>query len=82
VCPELATGSLRKLDADGQRRVLRYLRERITGRDDPRPLRPCADRQPQVAQRYRASDYGIGAAIWDDRFAVLGDVGHRREVYR
>jgi hypothetical protein len=31
-----AVRDLRKLDADGQRRVLRYLRERIAGSEDPR----------------------------------------------
>jgi len=33
-----AVRELRKLDVDAERRVLRYLRERIAGSDDPRRL--------------------------------------------
>ncbi len=78
-----AVRDLRKLDADGQRRVLRYLRERIAGSEDPRRFGHALTGDRKGLWRYRVGDYRIVAAIEDDRFVVLVvTVGHRREVYR
>jgi mRNA interferase RelE/StbE len=78
-----AARELRKLGADGERRVLRYLRERIAGSKDPRRFGHALIGDRKGLWRYRVGDYRIVAAIEDDRFVVLVlTAGHRREVYR
>jgi mRNA interferase RelE/StbE len=78
-----AARELRKLGADAEMRVLRYLRERIAGSDDPRRLGQALTGDRKGLWRYRVGDYRIVASIEDDRFVVLVvTVGHRREVYR
>jgi mRNA interferase RelE/StbE len=78
-----AVRDLRKLGVDVERRVLRYLRERIAGSDDPRRLGHALTGDHKGLWRYRIGDCRIVAAIEDERFAVLVvTVGHRREVYR
>jgi mRNA interferase RelE/StbE len=78
-----AVRDLRKLGADAERRVLRYLRERISGCKDPRRFGHALTGDLKGLWRYRVEDIRIVAAIEDDRFVVLVvTVGHRREVYR
>jgi mRNA interferase RelE/StbE len=78
-----AARELRKLGAEAERRVLRFLRERISGSDDPRRLGHALTGDRDGLWRYRVGDYRIVASIEDDRFVVLVvTVGHRREVYR
>jgi mRNA interferase RelE/StbE len=78
-----AVRDLRKLAADGERRVLRYLRERIAGSEDPRRFGHALTGDRKGLWRYRVGDYRIVAAIEDNRFVVLVvTVGHRREGYR
>jgi mRNA interferase RelE/StbE len=78
-----AVRDLRKLGPDAEARVLRYLRERISGSEDPRRLGHALTGDRKGLWRYRVGDYRIVAAIEDDRFIVLVvAVGHRREVYR
>jgi mRNA interferase RelE/StbE len=78
-----AVRDLRKLGADGERRVLRYLRERIVCSEDPRRFGHALTSDRKGLWRYRVGDYRIVAAIEEDRFVVLVvTVGHRREVYR
>jgi len=78
-----AARELRKLGPDAERRVLRYLRERIAGSPDPRRFGHALTGDHKGLWRYRVDDYRIVAFIEDDRFVVLVvTVGHRREVYR
>ncbi len=78
-----AVRDLRKLGADAEARVLRYLRERIAGSDNPRRLGHALTGDRKGPWRYRIGDYRIVTAIENDRFVVLVvAVGHRREVYR
>jgi mRNA interferase RelE/StbE len=78
-----AVRDLRKLGADAERRVLRYLRERVAGSNDPRRLGHALTGDHEGLWRYRVGDYRIVAAIEDDHLVVLVvTVGHRREVYR
>jgi mRNA interferase RelE/StbE len=73
---------LRKLDAQAQRQILRYLRERIATSEDPRRFGHALTRDLKGLWRYRVGDFRIVASIEDDRFVVLVvTVGHRREVY-
>lgn len=78
-----AARDLRKLGVEAERRVLRYLRERVAGAQDPRSLGQALTGDRKGLWRYRVGDYRIVAAIEDGRFVVLVvTVGHRREVYR
>jgi mRNA interferase RelE/StbE len=78
-----AARELRKLGAEAERLILRYLRERIAGSQDPRRFGHALTGDRRGLWRYRVGDYRIVAAIEDDRFVVLVvTVGHRREVYR
>jgi mRNA interferase RelE/StbE len=78
-----AVRDLRKLGAEDKSRVLRYLRQRITGSANPRRFGHPLTGDRKGLWRYRLGDYRIVAAIEDDRFVVLVvTVGHRREVYR
>lgn len=78
-----AARELRKLGVEAERRVLRFLRERIAGAEDPRRFGHALTGDRKGLWRYRVGDYRIVATIEDDRFMVLVvTVGHRREVYR
>jgi mRNA interferase RelE/StbE len=77
-----AARDLRKLDAQAQRDILRYLRERIATDQDPRQFGHALTGDLKGLWRYRVGDYRIVASIEDNRFVVLVvTVGHRREVY-
>jgi mRNA interferase RelE/StbE len=77
-----AARDLRKLDVPGQRRILRYLRERIATDEDPRRFGHALTGDLKGLWRYRVRDYRIVASIADERFVVLVvTVGHRREIY-
>lgn len=78
-----AARELGRLGTDAERRVLRYLRDRISVAEDPRRLGHALTGDLKGLWRYRVGDYRIVAAIEDNRFVVLVvAVGHRREVYR
>jgi len=60
--------------------VLRYLRERIAGSENPRRLGRALTGERKELWRYRVGDYHrIVAVIEDERFVVLVvTIGHRR----
>jgi len=77
-----AARDLRKLGAEAERAILRYLRQRIATAEDPRRFGRALTGDLKGLWRYRVGDYRMVAAIEDDRFVVLiVTVGHRREVY-
>jgi mRNA interferase RelE/StbE len=77
-----AARDLRKLGANAQRLILRYLRERIATAEDPRRFGHALTGDLKGLWRYRIGDFRIVASIEDERFIVLVvTVGHRREVY-
>lgn len=77
-----AARDLRKLGAEPQRLILRYLRQRIATAEDPRRFGKPLTGDLKGLWRYRVGDYRIVASIEDDRLVVLiVTVGHRREVY-
>lgn len=77
-----AVRDLRKLGAESERLILRYLRQRIATGEDPRRFGRPLTADLKGLWRYRVGDYRIVASIEDDRFVVLVvPVGHRREVY-
>ena len=78
-----AVRDLRKLGSEAERLILLYLRERISGSDDPRRFGHALTGDRRGLWRYRVGDYRIVASIEDNHFVVLVvTIGHRREVYR
>lgn len=78
-----ARGDLASLDAIAQRRILRYLRERIATGDNPRRLGKALRGEQAGFWRYRVGDYRVICRIEDDASTVLVlAAGHRREIYR
>lgn len=79
----MAAKELKKLGGAEQRRIVKYLRERIAGKGDPRRLGRALTGDFAGLWRYRIGDYRLIAAIEDGRFTVLIlRAGHRREIYR
>ncbi len=73
---------LSRLDASIRRRILRYLRERLAGDEDPRRFGKALRGEKIGLWRYRIGDYRVVCAIEDEgqRLRVLR-IGHRRSVY-
>ena len=76
----------RELDALGSeeaKRILRYLRDRVAIRDDPRSLgAPLSGAALGEYWRYRIGDYRVVAQIRDEvRLLAIIRVGHRRNIY-
>jgi mRNA interferase RelE/StbE len=77
-----ARRELRKLDPGVQQSILKYLRDRIAGREDPRRFGKPLRRNLAGLWRYRVEDFRLICRIEDDRVVVLVlQVGHRREIY-
>ena len=72
-----AARDLRKLDAQAQRQILRYLRERIATDDNPRRFGHALTDDLKGFWRYRVSNYRIVASIEDARFVEFTDNGRR-----
>jgi len=78
-----AARELRALDHTTRRRILRFLRQRIAGDEDPRRLGRPLKGQSVPLWRYRVGDHRLVCSIEDDRLIVLVvRLGHRNEVYR
>jgi mRNA interferase RelE/StbE len=77
-----AAKELRNLDRQHQRRIVRFLRERVAIADDPRSLGTPLRGQTADLWRYRVGPFRMICTIEDARFVVLViRIGHRREVY-
>lgn len=77
-----AAKELRSLDPPVRERIVRFLRERIAGSEDPRRLGRPLKGQSVPLWRYRVGPYRLVCTIEDDRLVVLVvRVGHRREIY-
>lgn len=80
---ERARKELRKLDAETQTRILRYLRERVCGPNSPRRIGKALAGGKSGFWRYRVGSCRLICAIEDRRLVVLVvAVGQRREIYR
>ena len=77
-----ARRELRKLDAKIQQTILRYLRERIAGTNNPRRFGKALRRNLAGLWRYRVEDYRLICRIEDKRVVVVVlQVGHRSDIY-
>jgi mRNA interferase RelE/StbE len=71
-----------KLDKPIQRRIYRYLNERIAQADDVRDYGKSLQHELSGLWRYRVGDYRILCRIEDQRLTVLVvEIGHRSNVY-
>jgi mRNA interferase RelE/StbE len=78
-----ALADLQRLDKPVQRQIIRYLRERIEGEEDPRRFGKALTGNMVGLWRYRIGDYRVICSIEEDRLTVLVvHAGHRKSVYR
>ena len=78
-----AARELGRIDKADRQRILRFLRDRLAPREDPRSLGEAL-RGPDLGKywKYRLGPYRIICDIRDDRVLILVvRIGHRREVY-
>jgi mRNA interferase RelE/StbE len=79
---ERAKRDLSKLDKPIQKRIRRFLQDRIATANDPRSFGHGLTHNLSSLWRFRVGDYRILCNIEDDRFIVLVvAVGHRSVVY-
>lgn len=73
---------LRKLGHIAQKRIIKFLKEKIATANDPRMLGKALSGHLNGLWRYRVGDYRIISKIEDATFIVLViKVGHRKEIY-
>lgn len=71
-----------KLDKAIQRRIFRYLHERIANSDNPRDFGKRLQHELAGLWRYRVGDYRILCSIEEEKLTVLVvEIGHRSTVY-
>ena len=79
-----AARELEKLDPQNERRIRKFLYERVATLEDPRII-GNALRGAQLREywRYRVGNYRLIREFIDNRLVVLVlRVGHRKEIYR
>ena len=80
---ESAGHSLAKLGREDQRRILKFVRERLEGGENPRRFGKPMQGNHAGRWRYRVGDYRLICNIKDGKLLVLVlAVGHRSGVYR
>ena len=78
-----AEDDLEKLDREIQRRIIRYLRDRIATENDPRRFGAPLRRELSGLWKYRVGDYRIICRIEAKKLVVyVIRIGHRREIYK
>ncbi len=78
-----ALRELEKLDRMAQRRVVKFLQERVLRGADPRDLGKAMTGDKAGLWRYRLGDYRLICRIDDESELVLVlRVAHRKEAYR
>lgn len=74
---------LKKLGHTAQKKILKYIKEKILTSENPRLLGKSLSGKLSDIWRYRIGDYRLLAKIEDEHFVVLViHVGHRKDVYR
>jgi mRNA interferase RelE/StbE len=82
LAPE-ADKALSKLGVDTQKRIVRFLRERVANLENPRAIGKSLTGQTLSGLwRYRVGDYRILCRIEENKISIVViAIGHRREVY-
>ncbi len=79
---EDAAKEFAKLDRETQRKIQRYIVQRIEPADDPRVFAKPLRYEQYGFWRFRIGDIRLICQILDERLVVLIlRVGHRREIY-
>ncbi len=79
---ETAVKQLAGLDKAIQRRITKYLSERLAVADDPRVLGRALRGELSEYWRYRVGDYRLVCEVQDDVLTVLVvRIAHRSKVY-
>lgn len=78
-----ALTEVEKLDRPAQKRILRFITDRLVVTSDPRELgKPLTGGKAGIS-RYRVGDYRLICALRDESKEILVlRVGHRKEIYR
>ncbi|OQA61626.1 MAG: Toxin RelG [Candidatus Atribacteria bacterium ADurb.Bin276] len=80
---DAARKELRHLGHTEQKKILNFLRDRISTLEDPRNSGKPLTGNKMGLWRYRLGDYRIVCKIYDQELLVLVlKVGHRKKVYR
>ena len=78
-----AEKQLRRLDPQDQRRLIKFLRERIASSASPRLLGEALKGPLRTLWKYRVGDFRLICDLQDENFVVLViKIGHRKDVYR
>jgi mRNA interferase RelE/StbE len=78
---ESASKALGKLDKPVSRRIIKFLRERVS--NDPKAVGEALKGTLAPLWRYRVGDYHIINEISDETVKVIVlRIGHRKEVYK
>lgn len=78
-----AVKELEKLDKTVERRIVKFLRDRVANLEDPRQIGGSLQGTRSGLWKYRVGDYSVICSLEHDRLVVLVlQVGHRREVYK
>jgi mRNA interferase RelE/StbE len=79
---ERALTELKRLDRQTQARIISFLDERVSGKENPRRLGKALRGPFSGLWRYRVGDYRLVTRIQDNELTVLVvRVGHRRNIY-
>lgn len=80
---EGAARALADIDTLAQKRIFRFVRERLASDENPRRIGKPLQGNHAGRWCYRVGDYRLICNIEDERLLVLVlTIGHRREVYR
>ncbi len=78
-----ALKELERLDKSVERRIVKFLRDRVANLEDPRQIGGSLHGTQSGLWKYRVGDYRVICSLEHDRLVVLVlQVGHRREVYK
>ena len=78
-----ALKELSKLDKPVEKRILKFLRERVAKLDDLRQVGARLQGPMRGLWKYRVGDYRLICSLENDRLVVLVlRVGHRHEIYK
>ena len=79
---DAAIKQMRKMGAEGRKRIFAYLDANIANCDDPRQFGKALKGDLGEYWRYRVEDYRILCEIKDEELIVLVvKVGNRRDIY-
>lgn len=77
-----ARKAIKKLDKQIQRRIVKFLREKLIKHSNPRQLGAPLQGKLKSFWKYRIGDYRLICEIQDETITILViNVGHRKDVY-